>query len=184
MGIALPNRARVAGSLALISLIIPWNLVIGNGYYVIEWNLFEFFNNGYNYTSYVSQWYSIFAIVRGLTFICVLSGAILLFARSNRPRLSSTILLVGSSLTILYWLYDYTQGISLNFSGYIPLGILLAFASAIVGFTAPSFVQKNMPNTQYSLDRLIKLKMLFDSGVITQADFDEEKKRFLITNVG
>jgi ABC-type multidrug transport system fused ATPase/permease subunit len=180
------TRAQTAGIITFVSLIVPWGVGGGSSlsFLWIRWTIVSYsYLNGYgSYFSNVLQ-FPIFDILFSIViFIALLLGAILLLARSNFPKLGASIVLSGVAFSILYLAYLYLApgGINLISNGevLVPVGLFLSITGAIVGLRAKSLVAPpNKANqSERSLDRLVKLKELLDSGALTREEFEKQKQ--------
>jgi hypothetical protein len=173
------SRARVAGIITLVSLIIPWDLSYGSGFFNYDWTIF-----GYDLSSqyvgfyYFLQYRFIDGILSALSFVILIIAAILLLAKPSLPKLGASMVLAGVVISSIEFAY---QELTSPFA-FIPMGLFLAFVAAIVGLTAKRLIyipaSSATVETDY-LDKLIKLKELLDSGAITREEFEEQKRIIL-----
>jgi uncharacterized membrane protein len=96
--------------------------------------------------------------------------------------------LVSFGSIIIFPVWGYNAG-SKRTIGAIPglfLGLLLNFIGIIIVYCTPKVADKNFYNfpPQSSADELQKFKQLFDSGAITESEYNAQKSRILKSNYG
>jgi hypothetical protein len=133
------RKLKLFGILGLVSLVIPWNVVIwgadllGYAGAVVEWHLFSFSWLGdyfYFYTRFTDSLQ--FLILDSIAFVLVLTGSILLFARK---RLGGAALIGAMVTWIIYYAFVLQIGPYVD----VPVGALLC---AIVGVVSLIYKKK------------------------------------------
>lgn len=134
-----PRKLKLFGILGLVSLVIPWNVVIwgaellGYAGAVVDWHLFSFSWYGdyfYFYTRFMDSLQ--FLILDLIGFILVLIGNILLFVRK---RLGGAVLIGAIVVWIIYYFFLLQIGLYID----VPVGALLC---AIVGVVSLIYKKK------------------------------------------
>lgn len=93
---------------------------------------------------------------------------------------------VSLGLIILFPVWGYNAG-SKRTIGAVPgmfLGLFLSFIGIVIVYCTPKVVDKNFYNfpPKSSADELQKFKQLFDSGAITESEYNTQKNRILNPN--
>ncbi len=173
----MPSRGQVAGTMAFVSLIIPWDVAFYRFFTEIDWILFGFgLSSNFRFFFFnVTQFELLDKILSPLSFLFIIMGAILLLILTKQPLVGSSLVLVGAVIYLIDVLY---YGLAYGFYIIIPIGFLFAFLAAIVGFLAKPIISTST-TASTSLDRLAKLKELLTSGAITKEEFEEQKKKIL-----
>lgn len=173
------SGAAKAGILAIASLVLPMWFYFVSNFYQAYWTIFSVaFGGGYSpYTYNLTQYATWDEALSALTFVLVLLGMVLLFALRRMPKVGSSMLLAGllaSSADLIYG--ESVYGLTV----FIPLGFVVLLVAVIVGFrgkVGASALPRQAPVD--SLEQLVKLKALLDSGAITKEEFEEQKKGIL-----
>jgi hypothetical protein len=174
------STARIAGILALASLVVPWEATYGSGCLAVGWTAFGFgfCQSGGSYLYNLTQYLPPDAALSALLLVLVLIGALLLIIKQDSPKIGASLLVVGIVVSIVDTICS-----ELAYSAFlpIPMGFFLALVAGIIGFVAksPGLAPTTITGATSSVDKLIKLKGLLDSGAITREEFEEQKKIIL-----
>jgi hypothetical protein len=165
------SRSRVAGVVGLLSLVVPWVVLLQGVGGTVYWLPFQFdFGQVAIYVNFV-KFFVVDDIVRTLTFVFVIVGAILLVAKSSSRRLGASIVLAGvivSSANFIFMqqIYMFLRPPSGGFIAIIaaptvvPLGLALAFLAAVIEFAAPHPKRTSSATQLIVLNSSIKSSML------------------------
>lgn len=170
--VRLVSRARIAGIIALASLVIPSVVRVFGHSTLVYWTLFYLFSNGQFFQFFTANFASLGGVLNLFVFFLVLSGGIVLLASSRRPRVGAVLVAVGFFLSLI---------VLLVVSWSVPISFAFILAGAAIGFTAKPVVPTaaQVLPAMTSTGRLMKLKELLDSGALTKDEFEEEKKKIL-----
>lgn len=180
-------RLRVAaGVLGIISLVIPWTFFYMSYYnylYVfLDWVPFnvDFIEENGHFAHFSYYLFTSFSTVdltlSVLGLILILSGSIILLASQSHPKVGGTLLLIGAIVVILDYLYDESKYGRFEF---IPVGMLLGTLGGILGIIARPIETEPSKVGEDNLEKLQKLKILMDEGIITKEDFEAQKNTLL-----
>ena len=178
------SRIKEIRLLALASLILPWVVSYGNGWVVYSWNIFWYYNSeSYNSFEFIFSnpyFLTLYYIFYLISFLFLIIGVILLFKKPNYLRLCSSFFFLSISTYIFgEFIIPFIYGYPYYFT-FIPMGLLLAFITGVLGFAPNLAFSKPVSSIQTNkADRLLKLKELLDSGAITKEEFEEQKRRIL-----
>jgi len=176
----------VAGVLGIISLIIPWTFYYSSYYYykllTLDWIPVEItflFQNGHLvkiYSIFLTSFPMVDLALSGLGFVLILAGSVVLFASRYHPRVGGILLLVGAIVVIL----DYAFGVfKYGYFGFIPVGMVIGLLGGILGVISKPVKQVPSKEQEDNVEKLLKLKSLMESGVITKEEFEAQKNKLL-----
>lgn len=180
-------RLRIIGGiLGIISLILPWTfsylkypngiffsflwLPAGVGVYVPTY--------GSVVTSYglINTFSVIDASLSLAGLILILEGSIVLFASSQHPRIGGLLLLIGFFVVAADYGYDEVK---YGLFSFIPIGMIFGLVGGVIGSVAKP-IKKEKPSPEVdSIEKLQKLKVLLDSGIISNEEFQAQKEKLL-----
>ncbi|MCL4447556.1 MAG: SHOCT domain-containing protein [Candidatus Thermoplasmatota archaeon] len=176
----------VAGILGILSLVIPWTLSYQNlsPYYYLSFQWIPYsLTIGFSrvmatqfYSSLITSFGFVDMALSAAGLVLIIAGSIVLFASAYHPRVGGLLLLFGFLIVTADYGYDeFKYGL---FS-FIPAGMILGFVGGVVGTAAKPVVKEKTLQSSSSFDDLKKLKNLLDGGVITENEFQTEKKKIL-----
>jgi len=177
----------VAGVLGIISLIIPWTFYYSSYYYnqliiTFTWipeGVTFLFHNGHlvhTYSGFLTSFPMVDLALSGLGLVLILAGSVVLFASRYHPRVGGILLLVGAIVVILdYAYYEFKYG---HF-GFIPVGMVIGLLGGILGVISKPVKQVPSKEQEDNVEKLLKLKSLMESGVITKEEFEAQKNKLL-----
>ncbi len=166
----MPSRARIAGIVAILALLVP--LFIGMSYggyqssrrvYVV-WSVFEYsYYSQLPALSFFTQWALIDTVLSGLCFVSLAAGAALLLVKPDLGKLGASMVFSGAVVSVIDIVYNlfFPGPASLTI---IPVGLLLALVSALIGFKAPSTV--NVKTTPRRIVALVPIALIVLSGMV------------------
>ncbi|MEM4115981.1 MAG: SHOCT domain-containing protein [Saccharolobus sp.] len=177
-------RLRVtAGVIGIISLIIPWTLYYYPRSFLLSLDWIPYEVIIYRPLSGPLRFYSAFLnsfplvdlVLSLLGLILIIAGSITLLSSQYHPRVGGVLLLIGAIVVILDYVYDEIKYGKFEF---IPVGMALGVIGGIVGIAAKP--AKKLPSeNEDTTGKLLKLKTLMDSGVISKEDFEAQKNKLL-----
>jgi len=130
---------------ALLSLVVPWVLLLWFAGGTVYWLPFQFDFGPVPTYIYFVKFILVDEVVRTLTFVLVIAGAILLIAKASSRRLGASMVLAGVIASSVDFVFMYIAYLSFRPSGLfallappqlVPLGLAFAFVAAVIGFTA------------------------------------------------
>jgi hypothetical protein len=167
--------------MAFVSLVVPFELLaLGSGYWGVVWTLLEAdYSPNYGwYTHNLSRFTQVDEAASVLLLLLVVTGGVLLLVLKRNPKLGASFLLGGLLTFLIVLVYD-----EFSYGPYypIPIGFFLVVAATVIGFrvSVPATVPTPSIGIAGTTDKLIKMKALLDSGVITKEEFEEQKRRLL-----
>src|ERR1700723_1413175 len=93
------STARIAGVLALGSLVVPWYFVYFQGFLSLDWTVFGFdigLLPGYQGDFFnLTQYLPLDLVLSFLLLVVVLAGAILLIVKTDSPKIGASLLIAG-----------------------------------------------------------------------------------------
>ncbi len=180
------KASKAAGILGIVSIMIPWTLM----YFSYFRNLFISFNwipftvsvvlAGGHITHlnfyFLNKFPLIDAALSMIGLALILAGAIILIASKNYSRVGGILLLLGSIIVIIDYLYDEIKYGRFSF---IPLGMVIGVIGGIVGLIAKPERKQEKNEDNNAIERIMKLKKLLDAGIISREEFEAQKNNLL-----